>query len=209
MKDDLETNQQLLSTNPSGIDCDTGDDFKRQGNGSDPYEGIVYSDCVNDKKTTMGNILGWFDYHDRLYSRMFSTIDYMIFNILFGFFAWIFNRKQCLLQIPIFYLICWFNPEIILKHLNHGDVSKDKLSEATFRLNLGLFLFIYVLLSLTVLIVFLILPLKAYIGRERPTRITSVFRFLNMRDLEHGKAMPSGDAAAGAYFLGMYLFMLG
>ena len=76
-------------------------------------------------------------------------------------------------------------------------------------MNLGLFLFIYVLLSLTILIVFLILPLKAMIGRERPTRITSVFRFLNMRDLEHGKAMPSGDAAAGAYFLGMYLLVLG
>ena len=70
-------------------------------------------------------------------------------------------------------------------------------------------MFIYVLISLTILIVFLVLPLKALVGRERPTRITSVFRLCNMRDLEHGKAMPSGDAAAGAYFLGIYMLMLG
>jgi hypothetical protein len=28
-----------------------------------------------------------------------------------------------------------------------------------------------------------------------------------MRDLEHGKAMPSGDAAAAAYFLGIYMLV--
>ena len=65
-------------------------------------------------------------------------------------------------------------------------------------------MFSYITLILTFLIVLLVLPLKALIGRERPTRITHVFRFCNMRDKEHGKAMPSGDSAAGAYFLALY-----
>jgi membrane-associated phospholipid phosphatase len=30
-----------------------------------------------------------------------------------------------------------------------------------------------------------------------------------MRDLEHGKAMPSGDSAAGAFFLGIYMLLFG
>ena len=114
-----------MPTTTGVIDSELGDNYKRHSSNSDPYSGIVYSDCVNDKKSTMGNILGWFDYHDRLYSRKFSTIDNSICNFLFGFFAWIFNRKQCLLQIPIFYLVCWFHPEMVLKHLNHGDVSKE------------------------------------------------------------------------------------
>lgn len=68
-------------------------------------------------------------------------------------------------------------------------------------------MFVYVVLTLIILIVFMILPLKAFFGRERPTRITSVFRLCNMRDLEHGKAMPSGDSAAGAYFLTIYMLI--
>ena len=64
---------------------------------------------------------------------------------------------------------------------------------------------LYVTIALLVLVLILILPLKALFGRERPTRITSVFRFCNMRDLEHGKAMPSGDAAAAAFFCGVYM----
>ena len=62
----------------------------------------------------------------------------------------------------------------------------------------------YMVIVLIILIIFMILPLKAIIGRERPTRILKVFRLCNMRDLEHGKAMPSGDSAACAYFCGIY-----
>ena len=97
---DDENKKRLLSTNQGPIDSESGletDDYKRQGPDSDPYETIIYSDCVNDKRSVMGNFLGWFDYHDRLYSRKFSTMDNSICNLLFGFFAWIFNRKQCFL----------------------------------------------------------------------------------------------------------------
>ena len=70
-------------------------------------------------------------------------------------------------------------------------------------------MFLYVFLTLAILIVGTVLPLKAIIGRERPSRIVSVHRILNMRDLEHGKAMPSGDSACGAYFCCMYSIMFG
>ena len=70
-------------------------------------------------------------------------------------------------------------------------------------------MFIYVMLTFALLIVGTVLPLKAIIGRERPSRIASVYRILNMRDLEHGKAMPSGDSACCAYFCCMYSIVFG
>jgi membrane-associated phospholipid phosphatase len=54
-----------------------------------------------------------------------------------------------------------------------------------------------------------ILVLKMLFDRERPTRILNVYRICNMRDLEHGKSMPSGDAAAAAYFCGTYIYLYG
>jgi hypothetical protein len=71
------------------------DEFRRLKD--DPFSTIIYEDCVNEKRSAIGNFFGWLDYHDRLFSRKFSLIDHPILNILFGFFAWIFNRKQCLL----------------------------------------------------------------------------------------------------------------
>lgn len=79
------------------IDSELGtasnDDFKRQKDEGDPFETIIYSECVNDKKSFLGNLLGWLDYHDRLYSRKFSLMDNTVCNLVLGFFAWIFNRK--------------------------------------------------------------------------------------------------------------------
>ena len=62
----------------------------------------------------------------------------------------------------------------------------------------------YMTLQLFILVFVFILPLKALFKRERPTRIRKVRRLCNMRDLEHGKSMPSGDAAACAFFCGIY-----
>ena len=68
---------------------------------------------------------------------------------------------------------------------------------------------VYILVAILALCIFFILPLKKLFNRDRPTRILSVYRICNMRDLEHGKAMPSGDAAAGAFFCGIYAYLFG
>ena len=73
----------------------------------------------------------------------------------------------------------------------------------------GLFIVVYILVAILALCIFFILPLKKLFNRDRPTRILSVYRICNMRDLEHGKAMPSGDAAAGAFFCGIYAYLFG
>ena len=69
------------------------------------------------------------------------------------------------------------------------------------------FMWFYLTITILIMVVAVILPSKALLGRERPTRVKRVFRFCNMRDLEHGKSMPSGDAAACAFFCGMYFFI--
>ena len=60
----------------------------------DPFANIVFEDCVNEKRTLVGNFFGYIDYHDRYYSRKFSQIDHQYLNWFLGFFAWIFNRTQ-------------------------------------------------------------------------------------------------------------------
>ena len=63
------------------------------------------------------------------------------------------------------------------------------------------------MLGIAILTLVIVLPLKMIFDRERPTRILNVYRICNMRDLEHGKSMPSGDAAAAAFFCGTYSFL--
>ena len=74
---------------------------------------------------------------------------------------------------------------------------------------MALFMVIYQLVTCLGMTLVVTLPLKALCGRERPTRITSVYRYCNMRDREHGKSMPSGDAAAAAFLMGIYLYLFG
>ena len=70
-----------------------------------------------------------------------------------------------------------------------------------------MFMLTYITVTLAIMGLFLILLPKAIFGRERPTRIVSVRRILNMRDLEHGKSMPSGDAMACAFFCSIYFYV--
>jgi membrane-associated phospholipid phosphatase len=56
---------------------------------------------------------------------------------------------------------------------------------------------------------FIILPTKALFGRQRPESNPYVNRILNMRKLEHGKAMPSGDTLACAFFCVFYYHVFG
>ena len=53
------------------------------------------------------------------------------------------------------------------------------------------------------------LPLKNLFKRPRPVKNESVRRILNMRDLEHGYSMPSGDTLAAAYFTSVYFYIYG
>ena len=75
------------------------------------FDQLDYKDSVNDKKSKIGNLIGWIDYHDRYYSRKFSMIDSNICNFIFCPAAWIFNRWQCVLQIPIVFLLVWAYPQ--------------------------------------------------------------------------------------------------
>ena len=71
-----------------------------------------------------------------------------------------------------------------------------------FKIELGLFASMYMVITLLAFVLVIILPLKYSLRRERPSRITSVYRICNMRDRENkGRfhSMPSGDAAAGAF----------
>ena len=65
----------------------------------------------------------------------------------------------------------------------------------------------YLSFGILIQIFLLILPVKALIGRLRPTKIEYVYRICNMRDLEHGMAMPSGDTYACAFFCGLYYYI--
>ena len=67
----------------------------------DPFELIQRDQYINDSNSALRNLIGWIDYHDKLYSRKFSLIDNVYANWIIGFFAWIFNRKQALLQFPV------------------------------------------------------------------------------------------------------------
>ena len=78
-----------------------------------------------------------------------------------------------------------------------------------FRFMLANMMWFYMLITILAMVAVVILPSKALLGRERPTRVRKVFRFCNMRDLEHGKSMPSGDAAACAFFCGIYFHVFG
>jgi membrane-associated phospholipid phosphatase len=49
--------------------------------------------------------------------------------------------------------------------------------------------------------------LKVVFTRERPTAIPGIYRICNMRAREHGKSMPSGDAACCA-FMATWMYLL-
>ena len=68
---------------------------------------------------------------------------------------------------------------------------------------------IYALVTCLGIVVITVSLLKWAIGRERPTVVQGVKRLCNMREREHGMSMPSGDSAAAAFLMGMYLWFFG
>lgn len=93
-----------------------------------------------------------------------------------------------------------------LKELESPQLDMNKTGPLA---TLVLFLVTYVLITSLSMTCAIVLPLKALGGRERPIRVPTVHRYCNMRMLEHGKSMPSGDAAACAFFMSVYLYMFG
>lgn len=56
-------------------------------------------------------------------------------------------------------------------------------------------------------VILVILTLKAFFARERPSHLGFTSRLVNMREREHGKSMPSGDTLASAFFC-MFFYLL-
>ena len=74
------------------------------------------------------------------------------------------------------------------------------------KLKLGSVMSLYMVIGIILIVLLFIHPLKMMFGRERPVKISSVKRICNMRDKEHHKSMPSGDAMVCGVFIGMYYY---
>jgi len=84
------------------------------------------------------------------------------------------------------------------------------LEDKSVRWNVAWFFLLYCTVSLAAVTLFIIVPLKKIIGRDRPEKIKGVKRVCNMRDLEHGnKSMPSGDTLAASFVLSEYAYIFG
>lgn len=119
-------------------------------------------------------------------------------------------------------LVFSFYPMVVLDQFKSTNDGKDgkltakELQSPELDMNatgplakLVLFVITYTLISALAMTFALVVPLKAIGGRERPIRIPTVNRLCNMRMLEHGKSMPSGDAAAATLLMSTYLFLFG
>jgi len=116
MVTDLELS--LASIVPGLEEITTNDEKKAEVEETlEVSEILVYEEFVTKKTSYAGKLLGWIDFQDRTLSVKFSGIDNWYCNTLFCFFAWIFNRKQCLLQIPLMCLITYTYPKEVLKHM--------------------------------------------------------------------------------------------
>lgn len=106
--------------------------------------------------------------------------------------------------------VTYVYPKMVLDALALPAATKEHVQEVSlFQFKLGLFMCGYMTLQILLLAAIFILPMKKIFGRERPSRIPRIRRLCNMRDLEHGKSMPSGDAAACAFFCGIYWYIFG
>ena len=58
---------------------------------------VPYEDYVNDKQSTLANLIGKLDYMDKRWSRKFALRQDSFNNFFFGFWGWICNREKVLL----------------------------------------------------------------------------------------------------------------
>ena len=125
-------------------------------------EPLIYDEYVTQKTSKLAKLLGWLDFYDRTYSGKFSRIDNWYCNMIFCFFAWIFNRKQCLLQIPVICCFTYAYPEVVLQHMQKSDPTFDAKSydlEAKGQLyNLCNFMWVHMTLGIIAVTIFIIAP---------------------------------------------------
>ena len=95
----------------------------------------------------------------------------------------------------------YYNSDMVMSHLD--------INEKPDPLLLGVFMVVYMLSIIACIILVNNTIIKPGFGRERPTRIKSVYRYCNMRDIEHGKAMASGDSACCYLFCSIYWVVFG
>lgn len=93
--------------------------------------------------------------------------------------------------------------------LKPEELDSIDMSLAWNRVKLSLVLCLYQIVTCLSMVFLVTSPLKMVCGRERPTHLPHKNRWCNMREREHGKSMPSGDAAACAFLMAIYLYMYG
>lgn len=180
---------------------------------------VPYSDFVNEKQSGFKNFIGRIDYMDKRLSRTIALRQDCFNNAFFGFWGWICNREKVVLQIPLIWLLTYLWPSKI--------VNKFSLSETTLKSHgfvtdgnaqitddqpfwvywrLAFIIWAFVTVTLGGLVILLVVILKKLCARQRPSNLLFLKRHLDMRSREPGKAMPSGDTFAAAYFCIFYIY---
>ena len=111
-----------------------------------------------------------------------------IVNEILTFGAWICNRKQCLLQIPMLFLFAYFYPEQVIEHFKKSEDAPDfkdiDYGSTMTKIKIAGIMNLHMLMGVAVFVILIILPLKYITNRSRPTRLPAVKRYLNMRKRE-------------------------
>jgi membrane-associated phospholipid phosphatase len=90
---------------------------------------------------------------------------------------------------------------------SNGTVEISDVQSFSVFISLASIFLIYAGMLLIVLVLIFIWAGKKIANRERPTNLLFLKRLLDMRSREHGKAMPSGDTFAAAYFCVIYYYI--
>ena len=104
-KIDSDVEKGPVKDSKTDTTCTTDDEVSAlKAKEEDPFEGIVYDECVKLDNSLLANFIGYVDYTDRYYSRKFQLLEHPVLNWVFLFFAWIFNKQRVMIQIPLIFM---------------------------------------------------------------------------------------------------------